>query len=560
MLNNDKVIGKIVKIEGIHVLIEITEKDIANKISLFMGSGDFAVSINKLLFSVLPSGKKVVGRITKIFDRNMFDQNSIFINASDRFLIEADLIGIHDDYLKKFDSGINHFPIIGSEVYAVNERIQKSVLDIGSKWRIEVGRSFNDPNIYISANPDILFGKHLGVFGNTGTGKTCTLASVIQGIKRRIYNNSDGSKSEINPKIIIFDSNSEYDRAFASEEFKVKIITKQELKLPHYHLNFSEYYKFLGASQGVQAPVLKASIKQLRAKNKDDKKFKLSDVPTEIRKYLMAQAEKGADNERNKTFSFSQWYGWNATMINRIERLIEDEDLINMIETDQNTVEEILQSDDEVILIQADFNKDELDIVMFLFSKLIYEWSTKNRDNEHKNHVLILFEEAHRYINEDDAEEYKLGNYYIERLAREGRKFGISLIISSQRPSELSQTVVSQCNSFIVHRITNKKDFDVINKILSTNNQNLLSIIPGLEKQYAIVIGEAFGYSDVIKLFDANPTPKSDDPEVISNWKNNSAKVISEVNSKLDKESTLDEFVLEIVGSAKNSNLDIDDD
>lgn len=560
MLINEKVIGKIVKIEGIHILVEITEKDIANKIFLFMGSGDFAVSINKLLFSVLPNGKKVIGRITKIFDRNMFDQSSIFVNSSERFLIEADLIGIHDDFLKKFDLGLNHYPIIGSEVYAVNKRIQKTVLDIGSKWRIEIGRSFNDPNISISANPDILFGKHLGVFGNTGTGKTCTVASIIQGIKRRIFNNTDGIKSEINPKIIIFDSNSEYDRAFSNGEFKVKVITKQELKLPHYHLNFSEYYKFLGASQGVQAPVLKASIKQLRANNNQEKKFKLSDVPTEIKRYLMTQAEKGADNERNRTFSFSQWYGWNATMINRIERLIEDEDLISIIETDQNTVEQILQSEDEVILIQADFNKDELDIIMFLFSKLIYEWSTKNRDHEKQEHILILFEEAHRYINEDDAEEYKLGNFYIERLAREGRKFGISLIISSQRPSELSATVVSQCNSFIVHRITNKNDFDVINKILSTNNKNLLSIIPGLEKQYAIVIGEAFGYSDVIKVFDANPTPKSDDPEVISNWKNKSVINVIDANNKVDSENALDEFVKGIIDNTKSSNHNTNDD
>lgn len=551
MVNEDKVIGKIVKIEGIHLLIEITERDIANKISIFMGSGDFAVSINKLLFSVLPSGKKVVGRITKIFDRNMFEQSSFFSSTTDKFLIEADLIGIYDEFLKKFDSGINHFPIIGSEVYAINERIQKTVLEIGSKWRIEVGRSFNDPNIAISANPDILFGKHLGVFGNTGTGKTCTIASIFQGIKRRIYKNSDGSKGEVNPKIIIFDSNSEYDQAFNTEEFKLKIITKQELKLPHYHLNFSEYYKFLGASQGVQAPVLKASIKNLRAQNNNTTKFKLSELPDTIIKYLVSQSKKGAEDERNQRYSFSQWYGWNATMINRIERIIEDEMLVSIIDTDNNTVEDILQSDDEVILIQADFNKDELDIVMFLFSKLIYEWSTKNRENVKKNHVLLLFEEAHRYINEGDAEEYKLGNFYIERLAREGRKFGISLVISSQRPSELSQTVISQCNSFIIHRITNKRDFEVINKILSTNNQNLLSIIPGLEKQYAIAIGEAFGYSDVMKLFDANPTPNSDDPEVILNWQ---SKVNNKVNDEgIEKsEDTFDDFVKGIIDTSRN--------
>lgn len=558
MIHEDKVIGKIVKIEGIHILIEITERDIANKITIFMGSGDFAVSINKLLFSVLPNGKKVVGRITKIFDRNMFDQTSFFSSAADKFLVEADLIGIYDEFLKKFDSGINHYPIIGSEVYAINERIQKTVLDIGSKWRIEIGRSFNDPNIVIAANPDILFGKHLGVFGNTGTGKTCTIATIIQGIKRRIYKNSDGSRGEVNPKVIIFDSNSEYDRAFNTGEFKFKIITKEELKLPHYYLNFSEYYKFLGASQGVQAPVLKASIKNLRAQNNEDKKFKFSDLPGAIKNYLLWQSQQGAENDpRNQRFSYSQWYGWNATMINRIERLIEDEMLISIIDTDSNTVEEILQSDDEIILIQADFNKDELDIVMFLFSKLIYEWSTKNRDRPNRDHVLLLFEEAHRYINEDDAEEYKLGNFYIERLAREGRKFGISLIISSQRPSELSKTVISQCNSFIVHRITNKNDLDVIHKILSSNNQNLLSIIPGLEKQYALAIGEAFGYPDVLKLFDANPTPKSDDPEVILNWQNK--KLIKVNDSNIEKvEDELDDFVKGIINTSKSARFDLD--
>lgn len=135
-----------------------------------------------------------------------------------------------------------------------------------------------------------------------------------------------------------------------------------------------------------------------------------------------------------------------------------------------------------------------------------------------QKNILVLFEEAHRYINEEDSNDYKLGNFYIERLAREGRKYGVSLIISSQRPSELSKTVLSQCNSFIIHRISNKNDLEFVNRLLSANNSNMLKLIPGLERQYAIVIGEAFGYSDIIKINTANPTPLSDDPQVIKNW------------------------------------------
>ncbi len=208
-------------------------------------------------------------------------------------------------------------------------------------------------------------------------------------------------------------------------------------------------------------------------------------------------------------------------MINRIQQIVEDERIIGIIDSDRNTVNEIFDKNDEseIILIEADFDRDELDIIMFLLSKLIYKQTTILRETNLLN-ILLVFEEAHRYINENDINDYSLGNYYIERLAREGRKFGIGIIISSQRPSELSKTVLSQCNSYIIHRITNRNDLDFINKTLSSGNTELLNIIPGLERQYAVIIGEAFNYSDIIKISTASPTPNSADPEVIKSWLN----------------------------------------
>lgn len=526
MFDGDVKIGRIIKIEGLSIHIEIMDKDIANKLVLKYGINDYVVSINKMIYSLLPNGKKIIARIGKIYDKNTLKPDDIFTQLQDSFVLEASFIGIYDDFLGSFDSGINTFPIIGSEVFSINQKMYQSVVSVNSSFRLPIGTSYEDNQLEISANPDILLGKHMGVFGNTGTGKSCTVASLIQGLKRRLYD-KEGNLINTKPKIIIFDSNDEYEQAFKGTEFKVRKIKKEELYLPHYHLSFTEYYRFLGASLGVQAPILKNCIKELRVKNDTtkEKRFLFKDLHQEINKWLWNNARK-KDRDGNFTgeydnFKVSQWFNWCSTMLNRIQTITDDPRIFSIIEWKEglkNTIEEIVESDDEIILIEADFEKDELDIVMFLFSKLVYEWAVNNRRTRAINSLVILFEEAHRYINEEEQDEFKLGTYYIERLAREGRKFGISLIVSSQRPSELTKSIISQCNSFIVHRITNKLDLEFINRNLTSNNQELIKFVPGLEKQYAIVFGEAFGYTDIVKIATASPVPKSEDPNVIGSW------------------------------------------
>lgn len=510
MNTNDCKIGKIVKVDGLSILVEVTEKNIADKVHIRMGVSSFPVSINKFIYANLPSGKRIIARISKVIDKKLFEEVNIYQKSNDEMiLIEADLNGIYDDFTRKFDDGINSFPIIGSEVFALDSFLYENMFQGNSEYLLSVGKSYNDENVNIYADPDILLGKHLGVFGNTGTGKTCTVVSIIQNLKK-VTKSCDRSGICISPKIIIWDSNNEYSSAFSTQDYKVRVINKDQLNLPHYNLSFTEYYKFLGASQGVQAPVLKDAIQNLKD---DDGRFSLEDLSHEIVEVIKKKT-------KNNDFSYSQWYGWNSTLINRIDKIVEDDRIIKIIDSDEkkDTLQEIIDSDDEIIIINADFDKDELDITMYLFSKLLLKYSTEKRNSEEKCNLIILFEEAHRYICEDYNEDYNLGNYYIERLAREGRKFGIGLIISSQRPSELSKTVLSQCNSFIIHRITNKSDLEFINKILSTNNQNLLKYVSGLEKQYAITLGEAFSFSDIVKINTANPRPRSDDPEVIKRW------------------------------------------
>lgn len=289
MVSEDIKIGRIIKIEGLNILIELNEKGIANKLILKYGINDFVVSINKLIYSFLPNGKKIVARITQVYDKSSLKKENIFLATSDSFLIEGTFLGIYDEFIDVFENGINTFPIIGSEVYSVNQSTYQSVLRINSKYRLQIGTSYQNNGLEIQANPDILFGKHLGVFGNTGTGKSCTVASLIQGLKRRLKD-ENGEDIQICPKIIIFDSNDEYEQAFLGTEFRTKKISKEQLKLPHYYLNYIEYYKFLGASQGVQAPVLKACIDELR---NEKGIFNFKDLPSAIRGWLSKNSKKG---------------------------------------------------------------------------------------------------------------------------------------------------------------------------------------------------------------------------------------------------------------------------
>ena len=504
MLQENIVIGKIVKIDGLNITVEITRDQDIRKILLQWNIKDYLASIHKYVFAFLPNNRKIIARITKVFDRELFKTDSIYDKERPKYLIEANLTAIYDDFTKKLDTGINTFPIIGTDVFVLDNSIYKQLLTVSSDYKLEIGDSFIDESLKVTANPDILFGKHLGVFGNTGTGKSCTVASIVQGMKRRLYDRV-GSRVRVKPRVIIFDANNEYRQAFEAPEFQVKYIAKDEIKLPHSALSMSEYINFFDAAAGVQAPVLVEAIESLKGGRAF---FDLDDLSQKIEDIVV---EKGNGNG----FNTAQWRGWVSTMINRINGVTANLQLQDIINTEENIVNGILDGDDEVTIIEADFDRRELDILIFIFSKLLYNRAIE--DDGDKN-IVVVFEEAHHYINEDDVEDYSLGTFYIERLAREGRKFGLSLIISSQRPSELSKTVLSQCNSFIIHRITNKNDLEFVSKVVRADNSELLKVVPGLERQYAITTGEAFGYSDIVKIADAKPVTDSQDPEVINNW------------------------------------------
>lgn len=161
-----------------------------------------------------------------------------------------------------------------------------------------------------------------------------------------------------------------------------------------------------------------------------------------------------------------------------------------------------------------------LETITGLIGRIILEFLSRFApDQRGKDPTVLVLEEAQNYIPENNKKEKEsISKKVFERIAREGRKYGLSLVVSSQRPSELSKTVLSQCNSFIVHRIQNPEDQQYIRKLVSSASSDVLSQLPILPQQHAIVMGDAVRTPIVVRINDASPRPNSNNPEFIENW------------------------------------------
>ena len=159
-----------------------------------------------------------------------------------------------------------------------------------------------------------------------------------------------------------------------------------------------------------------------------------------------------------------------------------------------------------------------LETVTALLGRIILEFVSNFMPEERGTHpIVIVLEEAQNYIAE---KEDSVAKRVFERIAREGRKFGISLIVSSQRPSELSKTVLSQCNSFVIHRLQNPEDQKYVRGLVSSASMDILDQLPILPQRHAIVTGDCVRTPIQVRIDKVSPTPNSHDPEFIKNWLN----------------------------------------
>lgn len=165
-----------------------------------------------------------------------------------------------------------------------------------------------------------------------------------------------------------------------------------------------------------------------------------------------------------------------------------------------------------------------LSIVVSLLSRVIFDFAFHYSKIRHTSGLvndipfMLVCEEAHNYIPRNGGAEYSASKHSIERIAKEGRKYGLNLMVVSQRPSEVSETIFSQCNNFVVLKLTNINDQSCIKNLLPDNNASLVDVLPTLAAGECLIVGDAVPLPAVIKMDMPNPVPNSSNVNVYDEW------------------------------------------
>ena len=203
----------------------------------------------------------------------------------------------------------------------------------------------------------------------------------------------------------------------------------------------------------------------------------------------------------------------------------EDDDVFTLFYKNKTKADDLQKVNQVTIIDMSLLPFDVLETITGLIGRLILEFVSRFPEEERgKMPIVIALEEAQNYIPERNrGDKESISKKVFERIAREGRKYGISLLISSQRPSELSKTVLSQCNSFVVHRLQNPDDQTYVRQLVSAANNDILQQLPILPQQHAIIMGDAVRTPVQARMNTANPKPNSNNPKFIENWIQNSS-------------------------------------
>lgn len=172
----------------------------------------------------------------------------------------------------------------------------------------------------------------------------------------------------------------------------------------------------------------------------------------------------------------------------------------------------------QVILLDMNEAGDEVvEVASAVIARLIFD-RLRRAEPRNRLPVNLVLEEAHRYVAERPSGHAIDASRIFERIAKEGRKYGLFLMVASQRPSELSKTVLSQCSNFVVHRIQNPDDLQHIRQMTPFVSDSVMKRLPSLPKQHALIFGNAVNLPTTFKVRDVKPKPKSDDAAIRDLW------------------------------------------
>ncbi|MCH7872654.1 MAG: ATP-binding protein [Planctomycetes bacterium] len=514
-----------------------------------------------------------------------------------QLLIHVQLVG--EIQAGRFSRGVDEYPIVGDDVrMAVREDFEaifggfdQLLADSDHPQSFRLGRFAYNPEFEVKVRGSEFFAKHAALLGNSGSGKSCTTAKILQ----EVLNNLGQSQ------VILFDMHGEYRAAFSDERGRlnsnVTYLGADDLVLPYWLLKYEELEAlFVDPSNpstvSTQISFLRTALLEFKqdaaraleltdrltldtpihfslerlktyAENLNDARFVLNDdrlaftqlalrslTPQEQQKLMRDQrCQFNRGNPEGET-PHPLYFGKLLGLIDKIDTKFNDRryefllkpiehgresryfrDHIKASEASQQTsalmnhLVKLLTGRVEprsnlTIIDLSGIPFEIVDITVAVLTRLLFDlnfWTPPRQ----RHPILMVFEEAHNYIpRTPNGREF--ATKAVERVAKEGRKYGVSAMVVSQRPSELSETVLSQCGSFVVMRLSNPQDQLYVSKVVGDHFAGLIDMVPELRPGEAFIIGDSVPMPMRTLITRPDPAPQSGDMDFFKLWSSSS--------------------------------------
>lgn len=426
-----------------------------------------------------------------------------------------------------FERGTDLLPTVNNDVFAVLPETIDKVYESFAEGNFSIGELSLIRNQEAKINLDSFLSRHAAILGQTGGGKSWTVASMLQSI-------SQFPKSTV----VLFDLHNEYKEAFGDY---AEYINAGDLEFPYWLMKSDELLGLMVDRVESTAPNQIAKFKELlqSAKEKHPENIALGIPKITIDTPVYFDFKSIIDEFRRLDVEMVQGStkmvkgplnGDFTRLLMRIDSRLNDKryDLIFNPKTYNTTASmEVLfrkilgeETDPKKIVI-IDMSSIPFDVrnsVISLILRCLFDFSYWfKKVNEKAYPISVFCDEAHIYFNDRDLNS-EAARLSAERISKEGRKYGISLTVISQRPREVSATILSQCNTFLCLRISNPEDQSYVKSLLPDSIRGIVSMFSNLRRGECILLGDSVIMPTRIKIRKPNPTPNSDDTSFYTEW------------------------------------------
>jgi len=529
-------IGTIIEVDGSHIIAELDPG--LTELSRVYGGETYPIGQFGSIVRIHVGRRLIYGFVGRLRMKAEYEaeRGATPRAGTDERVVEADLFGegewTRDDAGKrnlKFERGVATYPLPQQTVYLTPMSELRFIYGHFKGAVIQIGEHVGTGGAPCYADLNELLGKHTAVLGSTGAGKSAAVAAIIHSVLDRA---EDADYANWKPRIIILDPHNEYSAAFSAA---TRLSTDDgTLALPYWMLSFQEMVALLiGKTEFVatsQANIVKRALMDARKDGAGvlglDARAITVDSPVP---FTLATFRGKVEGDKPPQASKQ---GSHNSILQKLDVLVADARLNFLMaewsgEVDDpfpRIVAQLVGDGTQPCVIDLSGVPNEVAgmssavIARLLFNLKVWQTAEERATDP----VLLVCEEAHRYVPNRGEAQYEAAQEAIRRIAKEGRKYGVGLLLVSQRPSEVEATVLSQCNSWIVLRVTNDSDRQHVRAILPDSMAGLTKMLSGLRRQEAIFVGQAAMLPSRIMIRDLadDQLPKSKDIDFDKGWQN----------------------------------------